>query len=267
MLEGGLVREQAVELSYEVQGEGTAVVLIHGFPFDHTLWQDVIPLLKDHAKLILPDLRGFGKSPAPDGVYSMRLMAEDIAALLDHLGVQKAVLVGHSMGGCISLAFAQAYPDRVSGLAMITSQAAADTPERRQGRYRLADEVKRKGMKAVVAANLERYSPDPVVRERVRGLMMACDKKGVIAALKGMAERADCTEVLTGLHAPCVIVAGSADVIVTPEKAREMAQILPMGWVVDVPGGGHMPMFEAPQIVARAVIDLLAHISGAKNSG
>lgn len=258
------MREQAVELNYESQGDGTPVVLIHGFPFDHTLWEDVVPLLEGHARLILPDLRGFGKSPAPDGVYTMRLMAEDVAALLDRLEIHKVVLAGHSMGGYISLAFAQAYPDRVAGLVLITSQSAADTPERRQGRYRLADEVKRKGVKAVVAANLERYSPDPAVRERARILMMTCQKKGVIAALKGMAERPDATEVLAGLQAPGVIVAGSADAIVPPEKAREMAQMLSKGWVVEVPGGGHMPMYEAPQIVARAVIDLLAHVSGEK---
>jgi pimeloyl-ACP methyl ester carboxylesterase len=258
------VRELAIELNFEILGEGTPVVLIHGFPFDHSLWEDVIPLLKEHARLILPDLRGFGKSPIPDGVYSMRLMAEDIAALLDKLNIQKAVLAGHSMGGYISLAFAHAYPDRVAGLALITSQAAADTPERRQGRYRLADEVKRKGVKAVVAANLERYSPDPAVRERARILMMKCQKKGVIAALKGMAERPDYTEALAQLHAPTVIVAGGADAIVSPERAGEMVQILSMGWGVEVPEGGHMPMYEAPQIVAKAILDLLAHIDNGK---
>jgi len=240
------------------------VVLVHGFPFDHTLWQDVVALLKDRAQLILPDLRGFGKSPSTDGVSTMRLMAEDIAALLDRLGVQKAVLAGHSMGGYISLAFAKAYPDRLAGLAMVTSQAAADTPERRQARYQLADEVKRKGVKAVVAANLERYSPDPTVRERARALMLTCPKQGVIAALKGMAERPDATEVLAGLHVPGVIIAGEADVIVSPEKAREMAQMLSKGWAVMVPGGGHMPMYEAPQIVAGAINDLLAHVASAK---
>lgn len=257
------MREQAIELSYELSGKGTPVVLIHGFPFDHSLWEDVIPLLKEHAQLILPDLRGFGKSPSPDGVYTMRLMAEDIAALLDKLNLHKVVLVGHSMGGYVSLAFAQAYPDRVAGLALITSQAAADSPEGRQRRYQLAGQVKRKGVKAVVAANLDRYSPDPAVRERARILMMTCQKKGVIAALMGMAERPDCTEVLSQLHAPCVIVAGSADAIVSSEKARGMAQMLPMGWVVEVPEGGHLPMYEAPQIVAKAVLDLLAHVASA----
>jgi 3-oxoadipate enol-lactonase len=252
------VRDEAVELAYQERGQGKAVVLLHGFPFDHTIWEDVCVRLEGHARLILPDLRGFGKSPVPDGIYSMRLMAEDVAALMDKLALQKAVIVGHSMGGYIGLAFAQAYPDHVSGLAMVTSQAAADTPERRAGRLRLADEIKRKGLKAVVSANLERYSPHAEVRERCRPLMLNCPKKGAIAALKGMAERQDMLEFLSHLQVPGVVVAGGADVIVTPEKAREMAQIMPRGWMVEVPGGGHMPMFEAPEIVAQALMDLLA---------
>ncbi len=251
------MREQAVELDYQERGQGKPLVLIHGFPFDHTIWEDVASRLESQARLIMPDLRGFGKSPVPDGVYSMRLMAEDIAALLDRLGIHKAILAGHSMGGYISLAFAQAYPERLSGLALVTSQAAADAPERRQARYRLADEVKRKGLKAVVIANLERYSPNPEVRERCKTLMLNAPKKGVIAALKGMAERSDMQEFLSHLQVPGVIVAGGADAIVSPDKAREMAQIMPRGWMVEVPGGGHMPMFEAPEIVAQALSDLL----------
>jgi 3-oxoadipate enol-lactonase len=254
------VREQAVELHYEEHGEGKAVLLIHGFPFDHSIWSEVSAGLAGKARLILPDLRGFGQSPSPDGVYSMRLMAEDIAALMDRLEIKKAVLAGHSMGGYISLAFAQAYPERIAGLALVTSQAVADTPERRQARLRLADEVKRKGVKAVVAANLERYSPNPDIRERTRTVMMQSQKKGVIAALKGMAERPDFTEVLSHLAVPGVVIAGELDAIVTLEKAREMAQMLPRGWVVEIPGGGHMPMFEAPELVTQAILDLLGRI-------
>lgn len=254
------MREQAVELYYEEHGSGVPVILIHGFPFDHSIWADVITRLDGKARLILPDLRGFGQSPAPEGVYSMRVMAEDIAALLDRLGIKKAVLAGHSMGGYISLAFAQAYPDHISGLALVTSQAASDTPERRQARLRLADEVKRKGVKAVVAANLERYSPDPIVRERTRVVMLRSQKKAVISALKGMAERPDATEVLSNLKVPGVIIAGGADAIVSPDKAREMAQMLARGWVVEIPNGGHMPMFESPELVAQAIQDLLGKI-------
>jgi len=251
------MRELAVDLHYEERGQGCPIILIHGFPFDHTLWDRVAGPLEPRARLILPDLRGFGSSPTPDGIYSMRLMAEDIAVLMDRLEIQKAVLVGHSMGGYISLAFAQAYPDRLAGLALVTSMAAADAPERRQSRLRLAERVQRKGVKAVVDANLERYSPNELVRELTRDHMMRSQRKGVIAALKGMAERPDMTELLSQLKVPCVIVAGSEDAIVSPDKAREMVQMLSRGWLVEIPNGGHMPMFEAPELVVAALDELL----------
>jgi 3-oxoadipate enol-lactonase len=251
------MREQAVDLHYIERGQGCPMILIHGFPFDHTLWEQVAVSLEPHSRLILPDLRGFGQSPAPEGVYTMRLMAEDIAALLDRLEIRKAILVGHSMGGYISLAFAQAYPDRLAGLALVCSAAAADSPERRQGRLRLAERVKRKGVKAVVEANLERLSPNAQVRELTQELILKSTRKSVVAALKGMAERPDYTELLAQLKVPCVVIAGSEDAIIPAEQAREMVQMLSRGWQVEIPGGGHMPMFEAPDLVSAAITDLV----------
>jgi 3-oxoadipate enol-lactonase len=255
------MRELAVDLHYVERGQGNPVILIHGFPFDHTIWDRVAGFLEPHARLILPDLRGFGLSPAPEGVYSMRLMAEDIAALMDRLDLRKAVLVGHSMGGYVSLAFAQVYPDRLAGLALVTSHSGADSSERRQGRLRLAERVRRKGVKAVVEANLERYSPNAQVRELTGELILRSSAKSVIAALKGMAERPDYSDLLPQLKMPCVIVAGSEDVIVSAEKAREMVQMLSRGWLVEIPGGGHMPMFEAPDLVSAAIQDLTRRAS------
>jgi pimeloyl-ACP methyl ester carboxylesterase len=124
-----------VELYYEEFGQGVPVILLHGFPLNHTIWMPVVERLQSHVRVITPDLRGHGKSPATDGDYSMRLMAEDIHALMNRLDIPKAVLVGHSMAGYASLAFARAYPGRLAGLAMVASQAEADTPEKRQARY------------------------------------------------------------------------------------------------------------------------------------
>ena len=251
------MRDQAVDLHYVERGEGNPVVLVHGFPFDHTLWDRVADTLQPHGRMILPDLRGFGKTPAPDGIFSMRLMAEDLAALLDRLQIPKVVLVGHSMGGYVSLAFAHAYPDRLAGLALVSSMAETDVPERRQARIRLAERVQRRGVKSVVEANLNRYSPEESVRERARELMLKSQKKSVIAALKGMAERPDATDWLPRVKVPCVVVAGTDDVIVTLEKSKEMVQRFSRGWLVEVPGGGHLPMLEAPDLVSKALSDLI----------
>lgn len=251
------MREQAVDLQYVERGQGCPLILLHGFPFDHTIWDEVASALEPFARVVQPDLRGFGASPSPDGVSSVRLMAEDVAALMDRLEIRKAILAGHSMGGYVSLAFSQAYPDRLAGLALVASMAAADTPERRQARLRLAESVKRRGVNAVIKAHLERYSPDPQVREKTREVMLHAQRKGVVAALKGLAERPDFTGILGHLKVPCVVVAGEADTIVTSDIAREMVQMLSRGWLVEIPGGGHMPMFEGPQLVTAALKELI----------
>ncbi|WP_322510149.1 alpha/beta hydrolase, partial [Anaerolinea sp.] len=146
---------QPVRLFYREHGQGKPMILIHGFPLDHSIWDAVAEDLSEKARVIIPDLRGYGKSPKPEGEYTMRMMADDLIALLDQLGIDKAIMVGHSMGGYITLALAKAYPQRLSGIGFVATQAAADLPERRQARLILVDEIKRKGAQAVVHANLK----------------------------------------------------------------------------------------------------------------
>jgi 3-oxoadipate enol-lactonase len=93
-----------VQLSFVEYGSGTPVLLVHGFPLDHTIWGEQINDLQNICRVIAPDLRGHGKSPAPEGAYSVDVMAKDLMALLDRIGVQKAIWVGHSMGGYITMA-------------------------------------------------------------------------------------------------------------------------------------------------------------------
>ncbi len=107
-----------IELAYERRGTGTPLVLLHGYPLDHHLWDDVAPLLGDTFDLIIPDLRGFGESTTVDRQFSMDDYASDIAGLLDILEIQKAAIAGHSMGGYVALAFARLYPERVNGLGV-----------------------------------------------------------------------------------------------------------------------------------------------------
>src|SRR5687767_15485401 len=125
------INVNGIELAYERQGTGAPLVLLHGFPLDHHLWDQVVPLLEDTFDLIIPDLRGFGESSMGDSPNSLDTYASDIAGLLDYLGIQRAAIAGHSMGGYIALAFIRLYPERVGGLGLVASQVVADTPERR----------------------------------------------------------------------------------------------------------------------------------------
>ncbi len=249
---------QSVDLFFVESGSGVPLVLVHGYPLDHTIWDPVSGVLQADARVIRPDLRGYGRSPITDGIYSMRLFADDLLRLLDRLGLERVILAGHSMGGYVSLAFAQAYPQRLAGLALVTSQASADPPERRDGRYQQAQDVEERGTIAAVEAGLAKYSRDAAIREATREIMMRVDPRTVAASLRGMAERPDLSAVSGELDVPGLVIAGEVDEIISLQKAEETAGLLRKGKLVVVKDSGHMAMLESPQVVADALRDLLA---------
>lgn len=242
-----------IHLAFERRGRGRPLVLIHGYPLDRTIWREVAPLLEDRFDLILPDLRGFGESEATEAVHSMDDFASDIVRLLDHLGIEKAFVAGHSMGGYVSLALAHAHPQRLLGLGLIASQAAADSPERKAGRYQSAAEIAEKGMEVVIESMPARLSADPRVQAFAKEVIARQSAAGAIGALRAMAERADARSLLQGLEIPVVIVHGDADVLIPVERAREMKAALPSAHYLELHGLGHMPMLENPQALAEAL--------------
>ncbi|RJP52507.1 MAG: alpha/beta fold hydrolase [Anaerolineaceae bacterium] len=242
---------QDTTLAYERLGRGAPLVLIHGFPLDHSIWDEVTPLLSSTFDLILPDLRGFGESVSSAPAWTMRDLADDLAALLDHLGLESAFLAGHSMGGYVTLAFADAYPQRVRGLALVSSQAAADAPEKRSARHAQARQIAEDGIGEMVAAMTEKLSTDERVRKFVHELMRKQKPAGYIGSLKAMAERADTLSVLEKNLFPVLVVHGGADGLIPFQ--REIQAKVPRARVTEIAGAGHMPMMESPREVAEAL--------------
>ncbi len=255
-----------VDLYYEEYGQRTArqlpVIFLHGFPFDHTIWEPLIPLLEQKARLVLPDLRGFGRSPVTEGTYTMRLLAEDIAHLMDRLEIEKAVLVGHSMGGYACLAFAQAYPSRLMGLGLVATHAAADNPERRQSRYKLAESALHKGAKVVASKMVNSLTPRKDLLKPINDLILQAHPTGIAGALRGMAERHDLTGELSNICVPAVVIMGKEDQLLNRENVETMAQMLPKGWLEEIPAAGHMLTMEDPQAVAAALEQMLSKVAG-----
>jgi 3-oxoadipate enol-lactonase len=242
-----------IRLAYERRGKGTPLVLLHGFPLDHHLWDDVVPLLEDSFDLIIPDLRGFGGSSTVDSFYSMEDYALDIAGLLDHLGIQKAAIAGHSMGGYAALAFARLFPERVRGLGLVSSQALDDTPERKEGRYKSAAEVADKGITSVVEMMASKFTSDKSLQEAARKSMEQQQPAAYIGALKAIAERVDSTPLLSSFSFPVVIVHGDADALIPIDRAREVKAAVGNAHLVEISGAGHIPMMEAKEETAEAL--------------
>lgn len=248
------VNVNGIELAYARRGKGTPLVLLHGYPLDHHIWDEVVPLLQDKFDLILPDLRGFGKSSTTvDTPYAMDDFASDIAGLLDQLGIGKAAVAGHSMGGYVALAFARLFPDRVAGLGLVASQTLADPPDRKEGRYKSAAEVAEKGIGGVVDAMAPKLTGDPNLQAFAREVMERQKPQAYIGALKAMAERLDSTPLLASMRYPVVLVHGDADALIPVERAREVKDAVPRALLAELPGVGHLPMLEAKEETAKAL--------------
>ncbi|MCL4528350.1 MAG: alpha/beta hydrolase [Chloroflexi bacterium] len=167
--------------------------------------------------------------------------------------IKSAFIAGHSMGGYVSLAFARAYPERVHGLAMISSQMLADAPDRKEGRYKSAAEVAEKGVGVVADALTPKLTADARVQSFVHALMKKQRAAGVIGSLKAMAQRPDSSDILAKFNFPVLIVHGDADALIPVERGREMKTALPSAHYVELPGLGHMTMMENPKAVAEAL--------------
>ena len=251
------VKVKGIELAYTRYGKGTPLVLLHGYPLDHHIWDEIVPLLENKFDLILPDLRGFGESTTVNTPYTMDDFASDIAGLLDHLGIQKAAIVGHSMGGYVALAFARLFPDRITGLALAASQTLADPPDRKEGRYKSAAEVTEKGIGGVVEAMTPKFTSNEKLQEFTRQVMERQEPAAYIGALKAMAERQDSTSLLASMDHPVIVIHGDADMLIPIERAREVKDAFAHAHFTAIKGAGHLPMMEAKEETAEALRKLI----------
>jgi 3-oxoadipate enol-lactonase len=247
-----------VPLIYSEAGQGTPVVLLHGFPLCAAIWHEQQRRLGERYRVITPDLRGHGHSPAPPGVYEMDLLARDVLALLDSLKINKAIIMGHSMGGYVTLAAWKLAPERFLALGLVNSQAGADTEEGRQSRAKMADRVAAEGSKVVAEAMLPKLfaadlPADAPIIEQVRRMILNTPPAGIIGSLKGMAARPDSGALLPKISVPVLILAGDKDQIIPPDKAKAMASAIKTATLTTVANAGHMAMLEQPEATTTAI--------------
>jgi 3-oxoadipate enol-lactonase len=255
-----------VNLAVEVHGEGPALLFIHGYPLDRTIWGDQISALEGFRR-IAPDLRGMGQSDAPDLGYSMAIYAADLAALLDALGVDEAILCGHSMGGYIAFEFLRTWRARVRGLILVDTRADADSPESRRARDGAAATARERGAGAIADSMLPKMlapatlTDRPDVAKQVRGLMAATPVAGMVGALAAMRDRAGSESLLPLLgQIPTLVVVGQADGLTPPDQARAMAELIPGSRLAIIPGAGHLPSVEQPGATTEILREFLGSI-------
>lgn len=252
-----------VNLAVDVRGKGPAILFLHGYPLDRTIWRDQIEAL-DGYRRIAPDLRGMGQSDAPDLGYSMATYAADVGALLDALGVDEVVLCGLSMGGYVALEFLRKWRPRVRGLVLMDTRADADTPEVRRARDAASATARERGAAAVAESMLPKIlGPSTLNRrsdivERVRALMAATPVAGIVGALAAMRDRSDSMSLLQTLGGlPTLVVVGESDEITPPGQARAMAEAIPGSRLAVIPGAGHLPPVEQPVATTASLREFL----------
>lgn len=255
-----------IRMHWREAGHGPrAVVFVHGFPFDGSLWDDQLERLPRRWRLAAPDLRGFGRSEAgPDhGPLTMERFADDLALWLDHLGIERATLCGLSMGGYVAFAFWRRYRERVAALVLCSTRAGADSPEARQGRHALAERVRRDGARVVAETMIPKLlapgtlKTQPAVEERLRRMIEAQPAESIARATEGMALREDSTALLPTIDVPVLVVAGTEDAVAPLAEAERMRDAIPDARLVEITSAGHLPNLEQPAAFDTALTHFL----------
>jgi len=248
------------DIDYRLRGEGKAVILVHGFLENQKMWTDVVNILKgDHLVLTL-DLLGHGKSDGLCDIHTMEQQAMLIADLMERNKIIKATVIGHSMGGYISLAFAEMFPEKVSGLGLLNSHPFDDNEEKQEARERAIKTVKRNYEAYVKAAIPSFFAPDnrEKYKSEIQALVSEALKmtpQNIIAALKGMKIRKDRSELFCKRQTyPKLWIIGKKDPLIELEKIRELAMNCKGTDYIEL-GEGHMSYVEnkteMPEVIKR----------------
>ena len=262
------VSVNGVSLSVRDEGSGVPIVFAHGFPLSHSMWDAQIEDLSADYRTIAPDLRGFGNSDVTAGTVTMEQFADDVAALLDELGVSEPVVFcGLSMGGYVAWQLFRRHRDRLRALILCDTRAVADSPEAVANREKLARLVLETGTEPVAAAMLPNLFSTYTTEQRAmtidaaRQVLLETDPRGIAAASLGMAARPDVSNELSGIDVPSLLIVGEEDRISPVDEMRAISDVIPQARLVVVSGAGHMAPLENPAEANVAIREFLAALS------
>lgn len=254
-------------LFYRDEGSGLPVVLLHGFAEDHTLWDIQVEHLRTGCRLIIPDLPGSILTPSSSPV-SMESMAESVLSILNHEGIDQCILIGHSMGGYVTLAFAEKYPDRFKGFGLFHSTAYPDSEEKKAARRKSIDFIRNNGSAPFIrqstpnlfAAETRTTRPDLVETTIDRYSSLSPDS--LIAWYEAMILRPDRTAVLKDATTPVLFIIGIEDQAVLPEHTLQQSHLPPLSHIHILHHSAHMGMLEQPDLsnnILQSFINFVRH--------
>jgi 3-oxoadipate enol-lactonase len=245
-------------LAYEERGQGPPIVLVHGHPFSRAMWGGQLDSLSDAFRVVAPDLPGYGESAARRETITPRGLADSLVELLDAIEIDRATVVGLSLGGLVAMELGLGHPERVAGVVLAATTAAPVTPEEAETRRATADRLEREGMLGHALEMADRlFGPaarrDPDLVLPILEVMLRTSPAGAAAALRGRAERPPYHELLRELRVPAIVVVGDSDSYSTAEVTQQLVASLPDPDVLLLPGIGHLPNLEAPERFDDAV--------------
>jgi 3-oxoadipate enol-lactonase len=261
-----LATVNGVRLAFSDTGSGEPVVLlVHGFPLNRSMWDPQLGALRTVARVIAPDLRGFGASEAgPPGPLTMEQHADDLAALLDVLGItQPVVYCGLSMGGYVAFAFWRRQRERVRALVLADTRATPDTPEGAARRHVIAAEAEHSdSSQPAIDDMLPRlFSPHlragALPEQLTLGMMRGSSTRVVADGARGLAMRADSVPDLSFIDVPTLVIVGEHDQLTVPAESELMASRIPNGRLVKIDQAGHMANLENPEAFNAALLEFV----------
>lgn len=250
------------ELAYQVEGNGPPLVLLHGHPFNRSMWRPQLQALSNSYRIVTPDLSGHGESDVVDPV-TMDQMAADVVALMDNLQIERAVMGGLSMGGYVALALYKRFPLRVRSLVLANTRASADSDEGRSNRERVAKKALSEGMEAVAEEMIPKLFAPATLKSRpeivatVREMIINSKPEGVVAAQRAMAQRQDHTRFLPEIIPPILIIAGAEDQLIPAKEAVVLHRESPGSRLEIIEGAGHLSNIEQAEQFNRILKEFL----------
>jgi pimeloyl-ACP methyl ester carboxylesterase len=257
------ILHKKTSISYSDSGKGTAIVLLHGFLENQTMWQDLVPKLLQKNRVITIDLLGHGNTECMGYVHSMEENAEVVQAVLSKLRIRKAIFAGHSMGGYVALAFAELFPEKIKGLVLLNSTSFEDSPERKKNRDRAIKAVKKDYETFVRLSIANLFSSDNRERlqeeiEKVKIQALQTPLQGIVASLEGMKIRKERTFILQDLFHPKVLILGKNDPVLNYED--NIKQIENTNVELVAFPDGHMSYIENREELQRVLLDFFKSV-------